>query len=295
MAREYIIENKNLSKPIKCVDFDEFIDQLEYILPFIKNDTFGTVTEVNQKDDFYGENDLDQTIDGMNYGFKKNTDYFLEVIEDTKSFKDDANLMYMDIEGFSYDMGAVVSGVPECCINTGLPAPTPCFKIFVDITFNWTYSAKQIMNRGIAITCLIENLILNGYIVDLYVMDFNRQSDIHTMYTVKVDTQNLSIANIAFMSSPEYFRKIGWITTDKIRNKASEGGRGNSTLLPFMLDKIKKDKIFYIGGSYTDSDLCNHLSTPQEAIKYLVNKFNTFCKDNKIYVNLDIKEKNSDI
>lgn len=293
MVVEYNLKVDN--DTIKCVDFDGFIDQLSYIKDFIKNDIFNTATEVNECDDFYGEHTLSQTIEGMNYGFQNVTDYFLDIIEDVKSSTDISNGMFMDCEGFAYDMGAVVNGEPECCINYGLPKPTPCIKILVDIVFPCTYQSYQILNRGIAITTLIETLLVNGYIVDLYSFEFNNQYDIRIMYTNKIDTRTLSISNIAFMSSPEYFRKIGFITVDKIRNRPSGLGRGNSRILDFMINKIKKDKIFFIGGGYSDNELYNHLDSPQNALKYMLEKFNLYAQENKIEINFktnDIDNKN---
>ena len=279
MVVKYDITYKN--KIIKCVDFEGFIDHLEYIKDFVKNNTFNIISDVDVCDDFYGYNNLSNTLDGMNYGFQKSTDYFMDIIEETKSYTDNNNGIQMDYEGFAYDMGAVVNGEPECCLNTRLPMPTPCIKIMVDLSFSWVYSQELIYNRGIAITNLVETLLVNGYIVDLYAVLFNTQSDMSIMYTNKIDTQNLSIANIAFMSSPEYFRKIGFVTIDRIRNKPSERGRGYSEILDFMVNKIKKDKIFFIGGGYSGAD-SDMLLSVHSSIYDLTEKFNKFCNENKI-------------
>lgn len=287
---KYDIKQKG-QKDIKVVEFDGLIDQLEYIKKFIENNTFDTANEVNKKDDFYGKHDLLSTIEGMKYGFKKETEYFTEILEETKSYKDYNDGIHMDHIGFAYDMGAVVSGEPECCLNTGLPTVTQCIKILVDLSFPWYYSAESILNRGIAITTLIENLILSGYIVELSVIDFNTQSDMDVMYLNKIDIQNLSIANISFLFTPEYFRKIGFITTDKIRNKESEPSRGRSEMLSFMINKIKRDKIFFVGGGYTGKISEDILKTPQSAIECTMDIFNKFCKKNKIDIVFKLKNK----
>ena len=282
MVVKYSIPYKN--KNIKCVDFDGFVDQYEYIQDFIKNNTFNTATEVNKCDDFYGKNNLKKTIEGMSYGLQDATNYFLDSISEIKNQDGLADGIFMDMQGFAYDMGSVVNGEPECCLNFGLPTPTPIITIMIDIPFSCWYSSKQIYNRGVAITNLINTLLLNGYIVDLYGMEYNIQSDMDTMYTVKIDTKTLSIANIAFLSSPEYFRKIGFITTDKIRNKPSEYGRGRSSALDFMIKKIKKDKIFFIGGSYNDNEITRYLDSIDEANKYILKIFNKYCDENKITI-----------
>lgn len=282
MVIEYTIPYKN--KKIKCVDFNGFIDQYEYIKSFIKNNTFNTASDVDKKDDFYGKNDLQKTINGMSYGFREATNYFLDSISEIKNTNGLSDGMFMDIEGFAYDMGAVVNGEPECCINIGLPTPTPCITIMIDLPFSCMFTSKQIYNRGVAITNLINTLLLNGYIVDLYGMEYNTQSDMDTMYTIKIDTKTLSISNIAFLSSPEYFRKIGFITIDKIRNRESERGRGRSKTLDFMVKKIKKDKIFFIGGDFNDNEIGKNLNSIKDADNYILKIFNKYCDENKITI-----------
>lgn len=289
MANIYDIKQNGFT--IRCADFDSFIDQYHFIKDFIKEDRFGTVKEVNKKDDFYGLHSLRNTIDGMSYGFQEATDYFLDVIADIKSSKDASNGIYMDYQGYAYDMGSVVNGVPECCINSGTPTPTPCIKIMVDITFSWSYSQKEIYNRGVAITNLINTLLINGFIVDLCVVELNHQFDMDVLYTVKIDTNTLSIANIAFMCSPEYFRKIGFITVDCIRNKESNTGRGMSLIYDFMLKKIQKEKIFFIGGSYNNKDFCNYLNNIEETNDYILKMFKKYCEENEIELTIeDIKD-----
>lgn len=214
----------------------------------------------------------------MKYGFQDETDYFLDTIVKINRTTDINNGLFMNYEGFAYDMGKVVSGEPECCLNIGLPNSTPYIKIYVDISFSCIYKAEQIYNRGIAITNLINTLLLNGVIVDLYFMEYNHQYDLDIMYTLKVDTTTLSISCI--------FRKMGFILIDLIRNKQSEDGRGNSTVLPFMLENFKKNKIFFIGGSYTNEKFCKNLQNINVANNYLINMFNKFCKDNEISISL---------
>lgn len=285
MSSKY--EFYNNGKIVKCVNFDGFIDQLDFINNFVKNNTFNTAKEVNVCDNFYGKHDLSTALDGMNYGFTEMTDYFKNVMAQIKSCTKSFDGIFMDYQGFAYDMGAVVSGEPECCVNMGLPVPTPCVKIFVDIAWSSWITAEQILNRGIAITNLINTLLINGCIVDLYAVRYNIQNDMEILFMTKVDTKTLSIANIAFMCSPCYFRKIGWITTDCIRNKRSEAGRGMSRMSDFMLQKLKNDKIFFIGGDYTNSSIVEHIHTIESANKYILEIFKKYCEENKIAITFE--------
>lgn len=286
MSSRYEFYNKH-GKLIKCVQFDGFIDQLSFIDKFIKDNRFGTPKQVDKKDNFYGLHDLRTSLEGMNYGFTELTDYFKDVMSQIKSCTKSFDGIFMDYQGFAYDMGAVVSGEPECCVNMGLPVSTPCIKIFVDIAWSSWISASSILNRGIAITNLINTLLSQGCIVDLYAVRYNIQNDMEIFFTTKVDTKTLSIANIAFMCSPCYFRKIGWITTDCIRDKASEVGRGMSQTSDFMLQKLKNDKIFFIGGDYTNSDIVSHIDSVEDANKYILEIFKKYCQENKIAITFE--------
>lgn len=286
MIKPYNITYKG--KTIKCIDFSSLLEQYNYISPHIKSNIFGTPSEVNKSDEFYGKHKLSSTLEGLKYGFEDNTNYFLDYVVNVKNSKDDNTGFYMDYEGFAYDMGSVVNGNPECCLNVGSSEPNKFVKIIVDITFSCMATANQISNRGIAITNLINTLLLNKCIVDLYVMEYNIQNDMDVLYTVKIDTKNLSIANIAYISTPEYFRKIGFITVDVIRNKESSYGRGMSSLTNFMLNKIQKEKIFFIGGNYSDNKILNNLDNVENANKYIIQKFNDYSEHNKLNLSIDL-------
>ena len=288
MAIKYNIKADN--KQIKCMEFDNIIDLYENIMPFIKANTFGVVDEINENVGWNGEYSLNQTVEAMKFGFQKNTDYFLDNIKEIRSQETTGKGTYLDYEGFAYDMGSVVEGVPECCLNADLPATKPCIKIVVDIGFPSLYSAKQLNNRGIAIANLINTLIINGFIIDLCFMRYNHQHDMDIMFTVQVNTEVLPISVVAFLSSSDFFRKIGFITTDFIRERPSEIGRGMTIIQEFMLNKFKREDIFFIGGGYSNPELCYHLENIKEANNYLLSLFNTYCKEHKIKIVLNSEE-----
>ena len=153
----------------KCIHFDNLVEQKEYIKDAIKTRKWKVVSEIEREQpkntDFYGETNLEDTLLSMDYGLKSYTEYFLDNIDDISSESDGADGMFMDYEGFAYDMGAVVSGEPECCVNMNQLAPTPVINIVVDISFVCRVTAKEIMNRGIAITNLVNTLLTKKYIV----------------------------------------------------------------------------------------------------------------------------------
>lgn len=279
----YTITPPNARK-IKCVDFNGFYDQLEYIKDVARDNLYNAVKRVRHRDDWWGTRTLNQTIEGMKYGFQDDTNYFLNNIAEVKNNDGTSEGVKMSVEGSAYDMGAVIEGVPECCLNFNLPAPVPYINIMVDLFFSGSFSATQIRNRGIAITNLVNTLLFNGYAVDLHAFEFNSQWDQNVMYTIKIDTKNLSMADLAFLCSPEYFRKIALLTIDKRRDSASSAGMGSSEVLPFMLKKFKKSKVFFIGGSISDKNIGSQLSSVKQANKYITKIFQKYCDENKIVI-----------
>lgn len=286
MAREYTLKFKqdNNSKKIKCVNFNGLSDHYYYIKEHIDNNTFGIREEVAELGEWGGKYTLDESLEAMFYGFESVTNYFMDYITDIRSQDTIGDGMAMGVEGSMFDMGSVIEGIPECCIVDEMPSQKQCIPIIIDISFSCIMEAQQIYNRGIAITNLINTLLIYGYIVDLKAMMYNHQHDMDIMTTLNVDTNNLSIANIAYISTTDYFRKIGFATMDCVRQRSSELGRGNSTVLPFMLNKFKEDKIFYIGGDYGNNEMRKKLSTVDSANKYILKLFNLYCKENKIKI-----------
>ena len=263
--------------------FDNLYEYREFAEKCAKEENYSIVSRVKReagRNDFYGNLKFEDTIEAMKYGIKDYTSYFLENIADTTSEEDGWQGIFMDIEGFAYDMGAVVSGEPECCINWNDVAPTKVINIIVDISFNCGTSATEIKNRGVAIANLINTLLTKKYIVNLEFLEYNTQSDIDTEVLVKVDTSNLSIATIAMMCSTEYFRQVGFVTLDDIRHKESESGRGQGEMNNTKLNEWK-DKGFFIGGSYNDSrrtynGCYRSIKSANETIEAM---FNEYCKN----------------
>lgn len=282
---KYTLYNQN--KPIKCVDFKSLVDQYNFIIEHINLNTFNIKDEIKKDSGWNGKHSLDESLKAMFFGFDNNTNYFLNNVNIIRSQDGIGEGYYMDSEGLVYDMGAFVSGEPECCLNMGLPEVKPSFKIMVDISFSSQYTEKQINNRGIAITNLINTLLINGYLVDLYFMLYNTQYDMDVMFTIDLDTKCLPIATIAYLCSTDYFRKICFAVIDKIREKKSCENRGISRLTSFMLDKFKKDDIFFIGGSFNNPEIGDKINTIDSANKYILELFNKFCKEHKIKISLE--------
>ncbi len=272
-------QDKNDDFKCSIVEFDNMLEQKEYIKEAVKNKKLRIFTEI-EPGDFFGNSTIEQSMDAMEYGLETQTRSFLDKLSDVSSDEGFNEGFYMDYTGFAYDMGSVVAGEPECCLNMSDLNVTKSINILVDIGFNGETTATQITNRSIAIVNLIETLMLKKYIVNLKFINYNIQKDMSTLVITNTDTKDVNIANIAMLSSPQFFRQITWTTRDVIRGKNSKFGRGYTESNRFFKEEIKKQDAFFIPGSfmdkrhYEDSTYCN----VENANKYITQLFNNYCE-----------------
>ena len=75
--------------------------------------------------DFYGKpKSFKNLIDWLRYGQETQTEAFIDNLKDAGTSIDVNDGIFRDIEGFAYDMGSVVKGEPECCLNTWGSCPS---------------------------------------------------------------------------------------------------------------------------------------------------------------------------
>jgi hypothetical protein len=135
------------------------------------------------------------------------------------------------VSGDFCDVGRYLSGEPECMGNV---IQAPSIKDEVKIIVNTTYSAGIekyiIMTRGAAITALVDELMLSGYVVDLeFITKVNGCMRYDLDFTLHLDTKNeYSRDAIAFMvGHPAFLRRIGFSIMEKITGKPHCHGYGN--------------------------------------------------------------------
>lgn len=272
---------------LKTKTFDNLFQFTQYVEKAIADNRWEFVSEIKHRagrDNFFGETTLEQTLNSAKYGLKKYTEYFLDNINEVSTEQDVYDGIFLDNQGFAYDMGAVVSGVPECCLNTGALSSTPVITIYVDMAFNAGTKARLIQNRGIAITNLVHTLIAKKYIIDIHFIDFNTQYDMDTLITIKMDSSILSAATVSFMSSPEFWRQMVWIAEDELRQKDSESGRGTAFLTDEVRHIFEDNNIFVIPGYYQDRECLEHYEEVDSANKYISKLFNQYCKQRELEV-----------
>lgn len=196
----------------------------------------------------------EEVVDMLVYGNDNATQEFMELVNIPEITTDSSSGVRMSIEGCGYDMGAVISGEPECCVAMDSPNVKECVDIYIDIGYCGYVIASAITHRGVAIYKLINTLLTQGNIVTIHMCryadygGYNQQ--IATVLTLP--TSDLSISQIAFVSSVEYFRMLCWQLEEMMLGSYSCGGDCQSGTPEKVIAKIKQDKGLFIPGGYVD-------------------------------------------
>ena len=194
--------------------FESFNDIINHIesTPDLKSYTMYHKPKTSPREArFMGTSDFEESMTHLKYGKAEITTRYLDKLKSLKNENGSENTgFFMDIEGCAYDMGAVVAGEPECCINQGAPSLHPHLTIYIDTGYNGDATQTVIDYRGIAIYHLLTNLIAKGYILDIYFVhyiDVNCGAE-KVAQKFKIPTENLVVSQIAFCGTCEFFRAI---------------------------------------------------------------------------------------
>lgn len=228
---------------------------------------------------FFGIGSFKEIPDRLKYGDQKVTTIYIDKLKQLKSEGEQNTGINMDIEGFAYDMGAVVSGEPECCLNSGYPETKPHLNIYIDIGYNGSVSPDTIANRGVAILQLISNLISQGYLLDIWIIHYiDTINGERCCQRVKLSTEFLTISQLAFAGKCEFFRVVTWLLTAIQVKRRGYTGSGRSMPSSDVLSELKKDGL-YIPSGYTDGRF-NHCSIKQ-ALEYITEIYNEYVKEHE--------------
>lgn len=214
------------------------------------------------------------------YGDQQLTDFYLKELPLPEYGTDTSSGVRMDIQGCGYDMGAVVSGEPECCIAMDSPSVKECLDIYVDIGYSGGVGAEVISRRGVSIIKLITQLVSQGVVVNFHLAHYTKTfgRDLATVITLPTDT--LAVSQIAFICSPTFFRTISWLLNEIRTGKVGAGGSGRSEINSKKIKEIEDSGGFYIPGGYIDSGW-NRVKNQKEADEKLLRMYEEFVTDQK--------------
>ena len=271
--------------------FDNNVDLYNYIQSRIKEkgESYWSHIKDCTGGRWYGGVNYEQAMNNLLFGNKDTTAKFLDELSETKQEVDTPTSVFIDSEGFAYDMGAVVSGEPECCLNSGAPESKKTINIGIDYSYCCGNSADVLRCRGIAIVNLINTLLAKGYIVNIKMVEVYKPRNefgssknlLYSVSDITIPTENLCIGTVGFYCSVEFFRVIMILTQSMLTEQPNHAGlgRGSSNSSDFL--KFFGDDLFFIPGGYVDSK-AEKLDTQEKADKFVANLFNEYCKKNDI-------------
>lgn len=247
----------------KIQEFDSLSEVASYLeeIPNLKDYVLTQSKHLKSNPKFYGITNFDDVFDRLRYGDKVQTENFINNLKDLESYDDLDVGIFRDIEGFAYDMGSVVNGEPECCLNFGSPEAKPSLKMYIDIAYCWRASVEDINNRGLAIVKLINTLIAKGYILDVYLLHHVEvhewcEPEEYFAQQIKIDTNFLTLANIAYAGTCDFFRVVCLLLTAILKkDKKYHGDDSKSNASDDFVKNIKARGDLYIPSGYGDDEL----------------------------------------
>lgn len=261
----------------KIQKFNSLLEVVEYLesLPDLYKYLLTQESTLGREKSWYGTDSFSEVMDKLRNGDRVQTLEYITNLKELNNFDELDTGFYRDIEGFAYDMGSVVEGEPECCINSGAPEAHKMLEIHIDIGYCGSTPASVINNRGYAIVNLINTLISKGYILDVYVVHYiTTTCGMNCAHLFKINTETLTLSTFAYTATCSFFRVVSWLLTAIQIKRYDYNGEGCSQPSCSMLKKLKQQNILYIPSGYTDERLnrCSK-SKAQELVNGYYNSF----------------------
>jgi hypothetical protein len=263
---------------IPVYEFNSNLDVLRFIESKMHSgEVYAGIAQANEDPDWCGGECkcFEDALKCLRYGNPNYTKQFIEGLNEISYTGDDDRTTFMDVEGFCYDMGAVVSGEPECCLNMVMPEANRHVTIYVGHTYPGYVDADHIRNRGIAIANLLTTLLTKNYFVDLKFLANRNYSDIEMLHLYNVSCKSLCAAELAFYCTPEFFRMITLSLDGMVSGDPKKCGQCTSYTRRATKELMLRDNAFFIPSSYDDSD-AESLDTPQKADAYVKKLWNRY-------------------
>ena len=260
-------------------EFDSFSEVADYLeeIPDLHKYELTSKSRLSEECGFYGISSFDGVFDRLRYGDKVQTENFINELKDLDSYDEIDCGIFRDVEGFAYDMGSVVNGEPECCLNFGSPEAKPALNMYIDIGYCGGTSVQTINNRGYAIVKLINSLIAKGYILNIYVVHYITTYDGGKYaHLFKVSTDFLTLSTVGYSCTCDFFRVVSWLLTAIQKKQKGYTGSGQSMPSDTIIKKIKERGDLYIPSGYTDNKL--NYCDKKEAEKLVIGYYEEYAK-----------------
>jgi len=127
--------------------FDNNVDFYEYIKKREPEKKWHHIKRRGRGDSWAGGVTYEETMNELLFGNKDITYKFLEGLKNLGQERETNTGIFMNTEGFAYDMGAVVSGEPECCVDMKAPESKKSLTILMDYVAPAFVDSKTLVMR----------------------------------------------------------------------------------------------------------------------------------------------------
>ena len=240
------IERRPIGDLIRFDSFDQWIDSLPEF-------PIGAAGRISDEGGWYGTATYDDAIRYARNGWtgiRPTVDAMMDKIRDRIADRTSNNYeMIYDVCGSFVDVGAFLSGEPECMID---PRPTPTRQGGKVIRIHYNTgglggaTAECMTARGVAVLALIDALTMLGASTEVTVETSAHYGGgtITAMGKVKEAHEPLDVNRLTFiLGNPAMHRRINWATRAAFGlNGCRDGGAAGSCRIT-MADEVAADVI----------------------------------------------------
>lgn len=251
--------------------FDSLLDMIDWL----KETTIESNHSHGRMDSDFCKQTWDEAMHSAEFGDAERAETFSGLLDKITSMMDaEMPRLTHDVSGEILDVGAFVSGEPECFMRKlNRPAPK-CISITADMSFVCHTHQNHIANRAVAIVALIDELQFAGYVVDFHVQ-FKTQDLEKSDLVVDVDIpcRPVDINTVAFVCSPAFLRRFGFSIVETYCEKDRPGYGGYGRGIP--LDKPEDPGFMFVGSycSEWDRDNWKNLEASKDHILDMLTKW----------------------
>lgn len=132
-----------------------------------------------------------------------------------------------DVTGEYFDVGDYMSGEPEVFRRDEYGPQKPVIPVYANFSMSCNISTRAIINRGSAITALVDELQQSGFIVDLVLVEVCNHEGKKYYSKIRVATDPVDLDTVAFIiANPLCLRRLWFGVLENITDQTDCDGYG---------------------------------------------------------------------
>ena len=233
-------------KEIIINNFDNFTEFLDFVT---KNSLEDGRSKFNGNKDFFGTENFGDALKLAKKGYKQNLETFSKMMKESEIQKIE-KVTIRDTNGMYFDIGDVITGVPECWFEDVQTSTKNVYKFYIECAYDWEVETTDILKRGARILSYIDKLHNDGNIVEVFAC-FN--SSYSGGYKQNIFT-SIQLPSCPFdidlycyiISHPSFLRRLGFAYHEIIFKDISAPARTRpQRWLPIEIEGIYIPSITY--------------------------------------------------